>query len=1188
MKKLKLGRIFLESASKEEIRRKLHDYLRKRFKDIPQERINDLLRKTPIVLIDGVPTSKATAILADLVQLGAVARFLPPAEDAQHSDTSANTAGPRDQSSLKGSSSVPFPILFSSTKAVSWKSWLPRLVIYGVLLAATQVFLPKYINLSEVQPIPFLKTWVIRVFYSGQDFKAFQPLTISSPSIMEVPPENMLPAFRAQYRMQPDRRLRQSFEVLTQRYEQMQGRQEKEKKFRVGEIKTNAEWIRIPLLKKTVMPFLKWKTVKEIFLPLPLTFSQTQKGLADWINALAGEEGIRTIPITTGKASPKQEIALQYINQVDPRFILMGLTLLEEDWQGGYREATLFQAAARGYALLLQALFPDVTQANDTFASEALAWLALARWMDPQLPLYREEALLARNMGYQAHSASLMKQIAPDTISLEDSFLDGYLRQDFQTMRRLREKNNPSILGYFLLARLYREIGLRVEAETAASELLRQFPISYPAVIENIYSGDLGSAKVLSILYPLDILSFLEKKVSPESLPKPFSWEDRLKGFSGETSSANISIARVTTLLNQWSPYPQEGNFSFIIDADRVKRIYQTLYLDALYLRFYVLLHRWNVLETSQTYVASLAASDKDHPLILLMQGQTFSQSGNRNSAKTYFERVISHSDAGGFLTYQSFTGLQTPLDKIRLLPSAFARLDSRPEHRFKMGWLFQKDIHNYDLAQQFYTAGLKEDPFQYSAYYSLAMIDGSEEPLLQGLEKYPRSFVLMKSMGEYLAKKDNPESKNKALFFLNKAQELAPSNQTIVSLRAKVLAEGKRYTEAADILTEWINRHPKTDILIISSMKTKRAEMYLKMGRPQKALDSLAGRIDSYKAGVILVKARILEALNHIDQAAEIYQAAIDRYPMGISVLAQTAGFYWRNQKHDLAAQVIAKGRSIVGPFSQWYFQEFLEGIGQTSNESIFQAVESLKNRGANLWEIKALALRLGRAGKPDLSIRILTALKGGYLMENLESVVSTYKVMLAWRGKKEAWGYLQGAISEDKKPLVLMILYKDGLAEELLDLIGDPDKSPSEYREFAWLQKLIAWQARDKQPGHFSTSFSNHYQQSNSDPYHLIGKFLLGLISQEQLLKKIQTPKQRCEFAYYLGLAERLKGNFSEATQWYHLCLETMLEKNGEFHWATDELFWWAHLGMRNRHRLLRDDLADYQTASTPNKIE
>jgi hypothetical protein len=138
-----------------------------------------------------------------------------------------------------------------------------------------------------------------------------------------------------------------------------------------------------------------------------------------------------------------------------------------------------------------------------------------------------------------------------------------------------------------------------------------------------------------------------------------------------------------------------------------------------------------------------------------------------------------------------------------------------------------------------------------------------------------------------------------------------------------------------------------------------------------------------------------------------------------------------------------------------------------------------------------------------------------------------------------------------------------------------------------------LIAWLALEKQPADLNRIFFDHYspnslnnteskvQTKNPHNYYYdIGRYLLGLMSYNELISLVKTPKQRCEFSYYIGLRERLKSNFPEAANWYHLCLETLLRNNGEYHWAAKELFWWAHMGTQKRHQSLGDDIKAYHT--------
>jgi len=154
-------------------------------------------------------------------------------------------------------------------------------------------------------------------------------------------------------------------------------------------------------------------------------------------------------------------------------------------------------------------------------------------------------------------------------------------------------------------------------------------------------------------------------------------------------------------------------------------------------------------------------------------------------------------------------------------------------------------------------------------------------------------------------------------------------------------------------------------------------------------------------------------------------------------------------------------------------------------------------------------------------------------------------------------------------------MVLYKLGLYEAIVHEVGDPDSYP-QYQEFIWLQFLIARLFIDGEP---DTALSTHYAKKSSNSYNIIGQYLLGAISTEELLNTIKTDKQRCEFAYYIGLKERLAGNLAAASRWYQICTLTFLQRNGEFHWASTELFWWAHTGLENRHRLMTKDMEMYR---------
>jgi hypothetical protein len=340
-----------------------------------------------------------------------------------------------------------------------------------------------------------------------------------------------------------------------------------------------------------------------------------------------------------------------------------------------------------------------------------------------------------------------------------------------------------------------------------------------------------------------------------------------------------------------------------------------------------------------------------------------------------------------------------------------------------------------------------------------------------------------------------------------------------------------------------------------------------------------------------MMIGARAYEELEELDKAEMIYREVVNRYPTVDHVLSGTARFLWRQGRYTEAAQIISHGRKSMGKFSDWYFKDFLEVFGQAPEDRIMEAVTLLDKYGATHWEICGLGLRLHDKKRPEVAYKILQGASTQHPMENLEKSVSIYKVLKKWKGERESLEYLHKTVSPQMRGPLTMVLFKEGLFELILIDLKDPKAYPQPYREFCWLQRLIAWLALDKNPADLEKEFVSHYEkglwkkltQKNSfDYYHTIGRYLLGMVSQEELLGCVETPKQRCEFTYYIGLSERLKSNFPDAANWYQICRETLLQNNGEFHWASDELFWWAHMGTKNRHRSLREDIEEYRRRS------
>jgi len=155
----------------------------------------------------------------------------------------------------------------------------------------------------------------------------------------------------------------------------------------------------------------------------------------------------------------------------------------------------------------------------------------------------------------------------------------------------------------------------------------------------------------------------------------------------------------------------------------------------------------------------------------------------------------------------------------------------------------------------------------------------------------------------------------------------------------------------------------------------------------------------------------------------------------------------------------------------------------------------------------------------------------------------------------------------------------------------MGDVSVYPKMQRERVRFIYLAAWLNSGRTAAGLDPEILRHYQGNwlqrkkaqvtghiSPDPDHLAGRFLLGMISPSEFLENIDSPSLRCQYPYVIGLSMRAIGGFPQAAAWYQLSRESLKKNRVEFHWATNEMYWWAHMGTVNRNRALDRDIADY----------
>jgi hypothetical protein len=1163
------GKLYLIDVPEGEIEQKVVAFLLNLLKTASPDPLTQKVRNTPFVLNRDISADKGRMLVDALQKLGAAAAFVPHAS----AEPSADRARPRDASDISGHATTsalknkPFPNRPNLPKN---RIRQPIIILIAILFVFSLSFII-WQNYSLLAP---------KIFRSVQDSAAYHPLYEKALPVRMVAPQDMYHTFLRQYQLRPDIRFLKAFEIITERFWEFHNKDQQQSTYKIGDVVTNGNELVIPLQKKN-------RTIAEINLQLPLTFPNAMSALNECLEIM--EEGAKQpkYPFLGQDELIELNKAHGSIYMADPRSIIASLIHLETLWQKTGPQPQILQSTIRAYTMLLMVLFPDRMDYTDDLAAHALAYLAVAKRMNPDLSLTGEEALLSMVMDYTSHATTLLENNSLTLNDFEDKVIEAYVKQDLQTLKDLNTKT-PKVIGIYLLARLYRKMKLYSEAEKVTAYLLDGYPALYPIMVETIYSGKLSTAKKLTILYPMYILAQLESQMMPVSLDDKKIWQERLKGVYGEQSTANISMNQFETLLDKWV-VGSNLRHGFLVDEKRIKIIFRTLYSGALFLRFDMLMDRWGVMEMAENYAHLLATEDKNHPMVMEMLAEVSAERGNRQEADNICSRLINHPEVSGSIVLNAIFKVDDILTQIKLTPDATYKLDGRPEYLFFKGRILQRR-YDYDLAQQYYTLGLSRNPYFYKGYKFLSHVTRRDEPLLSAIKKYPFSFTLLEVAGDHFAERQDKASKERALACYNKARKLVPARRSLPRKQAVVLRQLGRHQEAVKILKAWLEQDDNKDLPMVYYRSTL-ANTYLKMNKPRLALEVISDQIESYQAGAMIVAARTYEEIGDLERSEEILLRAVNRYPTVDHVLCGTAAFLWRQNRSEEASKYIAQGRKIMGKYSRWYFEDFLEVFSQAPENNILKAVDALIKQGASDSEIGSLGYRFHQTQRPEVGFKIIQKAPARLTAERLEQIVDLYKVMREWKGQKQALDYLNKAVPSNMRLQLGMALYRKGVYEVILTGLDKSVAIKPAHKEYLWLQRLISWLALEKNPADLEKEFIAHYKQGWLDKikskmsgknsyqyYNAIGRYLLGMISRDELLTRIKTPKQRCEFAYYIGLRQRLKSNFPEAANWYQLSRETLLPNNAEFHWASDEIFWWAHMGTKNRHRLPGDDVKAY----------
>ena len=181
----------------------------------------------------------------------------------------------------------------------------------------------------------------------------------------------------------------------------------------------------------------------------------------------------------------------------------------------------------------------------------------------------------------------------------------------------------------------------------------------------------------------------------------------------------------------------------------------------------------------------------------------------------------------------------------------------------------------------------------------------------------------------------------------------------------------------------------------------------------------------------------------------------------------------------------------------------------------------------------------------------------------ETLTDLMKHIKKHKKWKGEKAALAWIRKIISESTRDASTQYIYQEKQFELLWSLVKNPQI------EYAWLMRAAASLQYKELKKKDRKKLIQYYQSAKGD-WDLAGKYLLGMVSEEEFIKRSKPAFTRGVYAFYLGLKAETEGRLEEASDWYRVSMETGWYQVTEYHWAVRKLEKWER---QNRFLALLD---------------
>lgn len=939
--------------------------------------------------------------------------------------------------------------------------------------------------------------------------------------VLLVQPEEMRNAADDGYRLGPDRRILRAFADI---YEILSGDPQTEPASAVFE---NDRWsIRCAgLAAGSLSPLFD--------------FQEAQDQLLNWTQMLAKKFPVANNSTTT-KSSPKD---------FDSDRLLDSLSKANEAWNSNHRTAAMFPPAAHALILLHLQTVDDLAL-TDELAARALALLELSKGLTGQ-QLPSDECLLSGSLGYTTHAARVASKLA-----VSDPVRLFALQQDNELEALSASKSRDPLARYLRLLRIAKQRdndAWNLAAESQSSSGAEAIATLVTGVALDYFDLNRDASPRLRAL----LLAQLEGKT-----PDP---------DAADTSPAETIAAFEKILQKKMAEL--KGPF---LTAATLQAFYRSSFYSALHKEGHFYIDELDSASDTQQFLTSIG-HPTTNPAAEFQLWYTHLASTQRghvlpNELFADLSRCRILGPELLFTTLYDFTW-RTPDPYETRVPIAartlVAAMDTRMKNRGQMMGIAHDTLLDLKLTEDLCASILRDDVADFAGDRSeCALATGSFDALFALLHS-PKSDKNVAY--EIISLKDIPAQIEREF---QKAVREFPASWEIGHAYANWLMLNNRNAECAAVARNWLKHNGNSGGFDFLNATDKLAEALYKQDKYQEAWSVAQPIVSSYTSYSLKMAALISDKLGHKEEALGYAKANAERYPDSSDARGVLAQIYWQHQQYEEATNALLKGQRLTD--GDWYytiakfFSDYFSKQPAKETLKVFN-LQCMKKMNANYSA--GIIRDFAKDGKFEIAYNMILGMNRRN-QADLPMLFDAYNNLKAWKNEKEALEFFRKQAPMGKEDLSTVMIDK-----KTYDLVWDfyPDPGKFKHPEWIWLMRSIAsLKAPDDAHKKELIGYYNAHQSLLEDH---IARYLLNLMSEQELLTHATNAPARCTISYFIGFRAESERRYADASDWYRVTLETSQTRMGS-PWHYRSPYSWAR-GSLNKWTKMNKTLSQIQQA-------